>query len=143
MDHPLIPSGSLADWTEPLPQFQKDDLAVLLAQHSPEAVARLWLQAAGPSATHPFGGEKGSASVVDDFFNELRKLLCDDPSYEESRKQLIEAKAISREVCIAVVTGAIAAKIGLAASLLVPPAAIMLHVAGAVGVKAWCASCGR
>lgn len=130
-------------WLEALPNYQKDIVAELLSVTSNDynAAALSWLEASVDN-TSPFsGGPKSDKKYFEALKNEVYKLLCGDPDYDADRdelNQLIKSEK-SKTSLVAVISGIIGAKIGLAAAFVSPAVVILFMMITKTSLNAWCA----
>lgn len=135
-----IPSSEMSTWLAALKPYQRMHIEKLIAStDSAESAADRWLDANGPDATVGFGGPVNPKPYRDLFKAELRRFVCGDSAYDAEREKLVGQVGGAEAALISAASAAVAVKIGVAATMLVPPVALMLHVIGKAGVKAWCA----
>jgi len=135
-----IENSSLEDWISALKPYQSSSISQMAAELGEEEAVKQWLSANGPSSTVAFGGIPNPEPFFDRFMEEFRKFICGDEAYEEFRIQLGAESPVVKIILISVISAAIGATLGFAATLLAPAVAILLHLVGTMGVKAWCAA---
>jgi len=72
------------------------------------------------------------------FMVEFNKFVCGHDSYKDYHDELKKHKNITTTYLVAIISSALGAKFGLAASLLSPPIAILLFSVGQIGLNAYC-----
>ena len=137
-----IPNEDLESWLSALKPYQSSQIKALLASGRSETdIVDAWLSARGPDSTVSFGGTKESKPFRERFMEEFKKFVCGDRKYSKDRAQLTGKIEVAKTAVISAVSAAVASQIGAAAALLIPPVAVLLHVVGKVGLRAWC--CGE
>jgi hypothetical protein len=135
-----LPVSSIDEWLKELKPYQRNTITKLLEDHEPVDVAKSWITSEGSATTIPFGGVHNPKPFWDNFINEFNKFICDDREYENEKKELKKEAPISKALIIAVIGGALAQRLGLAASLLAPAIALLLFTVGNITVNAYCAT---
>ena len=135
-----IPNYGLNDWVSALKPYQTSSINSLLESNDPENSIKLWLSANGSEGTIQFGGASDNSSEPfwERFSEEFRKFVCGDESYDKFRSQLSTEAPIAKTIYISVISAALGATLGYAATLLAPAIALMLHLVGTMGKNAWC-----
>jgi hypothetical protein len=135
-----LPTFSLDDLLEGLKPYQKRSIKTLIASHGEEEAAKKWLAASGPSSTQQFGGQpQGNPQPFwDRLMAEFRLFVCGDKKYKKDRDKLLAQATPTAMFVVSGISSVIASTLGLAAALITPAIAILLHVVGKVGVNAWC-----
>ncbi len=134
-----IPSAELDDWLGELKPYQQNTMKQLLSSSSgPEEAAEKWVTACGAESVIPFGGDRDTRPFWEHLKHEFRKFLCDDNAYAEEKRALFAEGPVARAVLISVLSAAIGATIGYAATLLAPPVAILLWTVCRIGRNAYC-----
>ena len=110
----------------------------MLENDGPEQVVEKWISANGPTNTIGFGGAGNNKPFYDSFKTEFRKFICGSVDYDTERKKILDEGIVIKTVLISTASSAIAVKLGVMASLLVPAVALMFHVVGKIGINAWC-----
>lgn len=64
--------------------------------------------------------------------------MCGDESHESFRTQLSTEAPVAKTIYISVISAALGATLGYAATLLAPAVAIMLNLVCTMGINAWC-----
>lgn len=133
--------GTREDWIGALSKHEAETIKAMVASGlSLESVALNWLTKAGPDNTFPFGGENVEKGFFQRIQNELRKLICGDPSYDKLRKQIAGQLKQHKGKVVGMIAAAVGAIVGLSAVAIVPVVAIILSLVAEVGVNAWCAN---
>jgi hypothetical protein len=136
----FVDAAPVEEWLRALKPYQKVHLEALLKSgRSPEEAAELWLSARGAESTIGFGGTSDSKPFLDRFKAEFKQFVCGGQGYEQERSQLIGKMDAVKTAIISGVSSAIAVHVGTSATLLIPAVALMLHVVGKIGIRAWCA----
>jgi hypothetical protein len=136
----IIEDSPLEEWISALKPYQSSSIYQMATELGEEEAAKQWLSANGPSSTVGFGGASNPEPFFDRFKEEFRKFICGDDAYEEFRTQLGAESPVVKAIYISTISAAIGATLGYAATLLAPAVAILLHLVGTMGVKAWCAA---
>ncbi len=131
---------SLEDWLSELKVYQKKSIEKLVDEFGEEEAMGKWLSANGPKDNVPFGGiqTNDSKPFLEKFKTEFKKFICNHPDYEEERKKLNVESPISKAIWISIISAALGATLGFAATLLAPAVAIMLSIVGKMGINAFC-----
>ena len=138
-DHLTLPNEDLEAWLSALKPYQSSQIKALLeAGRSEHDVVDAWLSAQGPDSTAHFGGNGESKPFRDRFVEEFKKFVCGDKKYSKERAELVAKADVAKLVIVSAVSAAIGSEIGATAALLVPPVAVLLHIVGKIGLKAWC-----
>lgn len=134
-----LPSATIDEWVSELKTYQANSINQLLSENDPEETIKLWLSANGPNTTIQFGGANESPEpFFDRFKEEFRKSMCGDSAYESFRSQLSAETPVAKTIYISVISAALGATLGYAATLLAPAVAIMLNLVCTMGINAWC-----
>ena len=136
-----IPNIELNEWISELKPYQSSSINQLLDNNDCDAVVGLWLSANGPDTTIQFGGHSSESSVepfFERFQEEFRKVICGDEAYSQFRNQLSGEGPLTKGLLISVISSALGATFGFAATIFAPAVAIMLYLVGSMGVNAWC-----
>lgn len=134
-----LPSATIDEWVSELKTYQANSINQLLSENDPEETIKLWLSANGPNTTIQFGGANESPEpFIDRFKEEFRKFMCGDSAYESFRSQLSAETPVAKTIYISVISAALGATLGYAATLLAPAVAIMLNLVCTMGINAWC-----
>ncbi|MBE7640976.1 hypothetical protein GUB10_11590 [Salegentibacter sp. BLCTC] len=136
-----IENIKLEDWLSELKNYQKTSIESLISNYGEDEAIVKWLSAEGPNDTVPFGGNNkklDSEPFLNKFKDEFKKFICDHPDYSEERKKLKSQSNITNAIFISVISAALGATLGFAATLLAPAVAIMLAIVGRIGVNAYC-----
>lgn len=130
----------LEDWLTELKVYQKNSIETLVGKYGEEVAVEKWLSANGPKDNVPFGGIQATDTkpFLDKFKEEFKKFICNHPDYEEERKKLNEKSPLVKAIWISVISAALGATLGFAATLLAPAVAVMLSIVGKVGLNAYC-----
>ncbi len=133
---------SLNDWLLELKPYQRISIQSLIEKYGEEEAAEKWITANGPSNNMPFGGEsiRDTKPFFDRVKTEFNKFICGHPDYEEDRRKLNAESPIVKSIYISVISGALGATLGFAASLLAPAIAVLLGTIGKIGLNAYCES---
>lgn len=136
-----IPNLGIDGWLGELKPYQRNAMHTLLsASADEEEAARQWLTSNGPDSVAKFGGAAPDRSPFwDKFKDEFRAFVCGDEKYSDLRAKLDGQKPIAGTVLLTSISGAIGATLGFVPALLVPAVAIMLNIAGTMGLNAFCA----
>ena len=131
---------TLDDWLLELKKYQRDSISALIKEFGEEEAISKWLSAQGPKDNVPFGGiqSQNSKPFLDKFKSEFKKFICNDPEYQEERKKLNVESPVIKALYISVISSALGATLGFAATLLAPAVAIMLSIVGRIGINAYC-----
>lgn len=135
-----IPDCELDEWISELKPYQRNTIKQLLATMSPEEVAKKWIMASGSQNIIHFGGTSDPEPFWDRFKSEFRRFVCNDEAYVEEKKALLAEAPNHRVLVMSIISGAIGANIGYAATLLTPAVAVLLYTVGKIGVNAYCNS---
>ena len=135
-----VENSPLEEWLSALKPYQSNSIAKLVENLGEEEAAKQWLSANGPSSTVAFGGASNPEPFFDRFMEEFKKFICGDEAYEEFREQLGAESPVLKTIYVSVISTAIGATLGYTATLLAPAVAILLHLVGTMGVKAWCSA---
>lgn len=134
-----LPNATMDEWVSELKPYQANSINQFLSEHDPEEAIKLWLSANGPNTTIKFGGSNDSPEpFFDRFKEEFRKFICGDESYEEFRAQLSAETPVAKTIYISIISAALGATLGYAATLLAPVVAIMLNLVCTMGINGWC-----
>ena len=133
-----IPQGDVNDWLGVLKPYQRSTLQAFLTDGNPEAAAERWLGATGSPNIVPFGGAQDTKPFWDKFKAEFRRFICDDSAYLEEKKALSGEGPVSKAILVSVVSAAIGATIGYAATLLAPAVTLLLCAVSKMGRNAYC-----
>jgi hypothetical protein len=134
-----LPSATIDEWVSELKTYQANSINQLLSENDPEETIKLWLSANGPNTTIQFGGANESPEpFFDRFKEEFRKFMCGDSAYESFRSQLSAETPVAKTIYISIISAALGATLGYAATLLAPAVAIMLNLVCTMGINAWC-----
>ncbi len=135
-----LPIFSLDDLLGGLKVYQQNSITVLIAEHGEEEAAKKWLAANGPSSTQQFGGEPqgGSQPFWERLMAEFRLFICGDKKYKKDRDKLFAQANPTALFFVSSISSVIATTLGLVPALIMPVIAILLHIAGKIGVNAWC-----
>lgn len=128
------------EWLAALPQYQRQSIAALLADHDAVHVATIWLENSGPKDTAPFGGIRTAASnFYDNILKELQKAICGSEEYVVERKEFAEAtKGGGKFLLVGALSTAIAPHVGAAAAVIGPAVALTLGVVTNAGKATAC-----
>ena len=136
----IVPEGSIDDWLQELKPYQKNTLYVFLENNSYEESAKKWIANTGlPNISH-FGGTKNTTPFWEKFINEFNQFICNEKLYQKEKAELVKQSQVSKQLMIAVISGVLAAKLNIAASLLAPAVAALLCSVGTVSLNAYCSS---
>ena len=138
-----IPDAEPEEWLKELKPYQRSILQVFLQDASPEEAAEKWLESTGSPNIISFGGNRDSKPFWDRFKCEFRKFICDDDSYVEEKRALNEESTVSMILLVSMISAAIGATIGFAATLLAPAVTLLLCTVGKMGRNAFCATDGN
>jgi len=133
-----IPNIELDEWLSTLKPYQSKTLKELIASSTPDEAAEKWITATGPQNTISFGGEKDTKPFWNNFKEEFKKFICDGEAYTEERNALLAEGPISNALMVSVISSAIGAQIGFAATLLAPAVVVLLYSIGKIGRNAYC-----
>ncbi|GGG98772.1 hypothetical protein GCM10011416_16260 [Polaribacter pacificus] len=131
---------NLEDWLSELKVYQKNSIEQLVSEFGEEEAMEKWLSANGPKDNVPFGGiqTNDSKPFLDKFKAEFKKFICNHPDYEEEHNKLNVESPVTKAIWISIISAALGATLGFAATLLAPVVAIMLSIVGKMGIKAYC-----
>lgn len=136
-----IPNLELNEWLSDLKPYQRNQIIKLIVGDNVEIAAEKWVSANGPSHTIMFGGQANeSKPFYENFKREIAKFLCGHSDYSEQRKLLHSEAPVTKTVLLTLVSAAVATKIGVLESLIVPAVAVILHLIGKMTISAWCAT---
>ncbi len=135
-----IENIKLNDWLSELKEYQRNGINTLIENYGEEQAAEKWITSNGPSNNVPFGGEvvRDTKPFFERFKSEFSKFICGHPDYDEYRKKLGAESPIIRSTYIAVISAALGATLGFAATLLAPAIAVLLASVSKVGLNAFC-----
>ncbi|MCZ2258264.1 hypothetical protein [Sporosarcina sp. G11-34] len=106
----------------------------------PEDAAIAWLTATTEN-TSPFSAKKeDTSSYFDSIKNELYKLLCGNPEYDEERIELsgiIKSKD-NKTLIVSSISGIIGSKVGLSATFIAPVTVLLFMTISKVSINARC-----
>jgi hypothetical protein len=133
---------TLENWLSELKAYQRNSIVTLIDEYGEENAVEKWLSANGPKDNVPFGGIQTADTkpFLDKFKTEFKKFVCNHPDYEEDRKKLNLESPIVKGIWISVISAALGATLGFAATLLAPAVAVMLSIVGKMGLNAYCAN---
>lgn len=136
----FIQDITLENWLTELKAYQKNSIVLLIDKYGEDVAVEKWLSANGPKDNVPFGGIQTSNTkpFLDKFKIEFKKFICNHPDYEEERKKLNMESPVVKVMWISVISAALGATLGFAATLLAPAVAVMLSIVGKMGLKAYC-----
>jgi hypothetical protein len=136
----VVDDAPLDEWLSALKPYQEKHIRALLdSGRTVEEAADLWVSAKGLDGTIVFGGSRDSKPFLDRFKAEFKKFICGDQAYDEERKKLVGIGSAGKTAVISGISTAIAPHVGASAVLLIPSVALLLHVVGKIGIRAWCA----
>lgn len=139
-DSQTIPAFSLEVLLDTLKTYQRETMGALIKENGEEEAAKIWLAANGPSSTQQFGGDPADPKPFwDRFYDEFRKFICGDKKYKKERDELLSKSAPTAILLVSTISSLIATTLGLAAALVTPVVAVLLHTVGKIGITAWCA----
>lgn len=132
--------GDLEGFIEALPPYQRSSVEVMLSRAgTPLEAARLWLEAAGPVDTAPFGGSSKAAQLLlENLVREMAKAICGSEQYQEEREPLLQAASAGKYAVAAAVGAVIGPHVGAAAVVLAPAIVLILSVVAEAGKKTVC-----
>lgn len=130
----------LSEWLEELKQYQRISIESMIARFGAEQAAENWITSNGPVNNIPFGGQNqiDTKPFYNRFKSEFKKFVCGHSDYEEYRKKLGAESPVIKATYIALISAALGATLGFAATLLAPAVAILLGIVGEIGLKAYC-----
>jgi hypothetical protein len=130
----------LEDWLDELKPYQRSSIDFLIEKNGFEKAAEIWITSNGPASNVPFGGiSQDTKPFFDRFKLEFQKFICGHPDYESDRQKLGTESQTAKAVYISIISGAVGAKIGYAATLLIPAVVILLGTIGQMGLNSYCA----
>lgn len=133
-----IPQAEVSEWLAVLKPYQRSTIEFFLQNSSVEEAAEKWLSSTGSPNIVPFGGSANTKPFWDRFIGEFKKFICDDDAYIEEKTALKGEGPVSKALMVSVVSAAIGANIGYAATLLAPAVALMLCTVGKMTKNAYC-----
>lgn len=135
-----IPTASLSDWLSVLKPYQREIVDVLLVKENQNAerAAEKWLTATGATNIIPFGGVGNHKPFWDNFKSEFIRFLCDKTAYTEIKAGISNESPLVKTLWVSVISSAIGAKLGYAATLLAPAVALLLSAIGKISLQAYC-----
>lgn len=138
-----IVNESLDTWLDTLKPYQRNTIKALLEKHGndEEKVAQIWLSSIGPINTATFGGLPSSTPNKNYFKclkNELNKLICDDESYVDEKKQILEKGNLINVCASSQIAILLSPIVGVSVPILTPAIVLMLHLISKVSVNAYC-----
>ncbi len=135
-----IESIGLSEWLLELKPYQRVGIKTLIDSYGEEKAAEKWITFRGPCTNIPFGGENNidTKPFFDRFKYEFKKFMCGHPDYEEYRRKLGSESPVLKGMYISVISSALGATLGFAATLLAPAVAILLACVGKMGLNAYC-----
>jgi len=133
---------TLENWLSELKAYQRNSIVTLIDEYGEENAVEKWLSANGPKDNVPFGGLQSTDTkpFLDKFKTEFKKFVCNHPDYDEERKKLNMESPVVKAIWISVISAALGATLGFAATLLAPVVAVMLSLVGKMGLNAYCAN---
>lgn len=136
----ILPTFSLDELLAALKPYQRNSIATLIAAHGEEEAAKKWLAANGPSSTQQFGGQQqgNPQPFWERLMAEFRLFVCGDKKYKKDRDKLLAQATPTAMFVVSGVSSVIASTLGLAAALITPAIAILLHIVSKIGINAWC-----
>ena len=124
-----IPSFSLQEWINSLSAYQQECLQQILLHSRPEQAAQIWISSREPLNALPLDGPRAACRSWQDFSNELDRFLYDEGSYANEKELLRGQRHPSGKQVLEVLGPAIAGKLGVAPSSLMPAIALGLYSA--------------
>lgn len=136
-----IPEYGLQEWIDELPPHQRDIAnGLLAATGDAEQAARLWITTQESGIVHLGGNRVDTASWWSSFRTEFDRFICDDDAYAKEKRELQKEVPITKMTLTAVISGAIALKIGFTATFLAPAVVLLLFAVGKMTLNSYCAS---
>jgi hypothetical protein len=136
-----VPNDKIDDWIIELKPYQRNTIKRLLKKgKEPEEIAKTWLTTQGTSNTIPFGGVRDAKPFWDNFVKEFNKFICDENEYKNEKSAFQKESSVSKGILISVISAALGARIGFAATLLVPAVTLLLFCVGKMTKNAYCAT---
>lgn len=133
-----IPSNTLDEWLHELKPYQANSVKELNKSNDLEEVAKIWITTQGNETTVPFGTTEDTKPFWNKFKEEFNKFICDDDSYKDEKNNLLKESYVSNALLISMISAALGATIGFAATILAPAVAIMLSIVSKIGKTAYC-----
>lgn len=137
-----IENLSLEEWYTCLKPYQKNIIEQLVAKYGEEKAAEEWLIARGPSQTATFGGE--ASSNTDNYWNRFRdemdKLICGHPDYENEQKKFLTAGKTLGVGGITALSTWLSPIVCVSSSILVPSIILVLSTVSKMGINAYCST---
>jgi hypothetical protein len=133
-----IPDESLENWLSQLKTYQKNSITELLKSNDELKTAEIWVTSTGPKNIVTFGGEPKQKPFWNNLKMEFDQFLCNDSVYIKEKNSLKEESPISQALIVSTISGALGAKLGLAATLLAPAIVLLLYCASKITLKAYC-----
>lgn len=133
------------DWLSVLTPYQRNNFEALLKTNTAEGAAQKWLISMGSPGFARFGGESNPQPSWKRFRNELRRFICDEDAYPETKerlKKIFDKKENFLLLIACEISEAIGDSLGFFGSQLTALVAIMLSVATDLGKRAFCSSAG-
>lgn len=135
-----IPNESLDSWINELKTYQKSTIRTFLENGSPEEAAEKWLTTIGNPNIASFGGSQIDPKPFwNKFKSECKKFICDENSYVEEKKGLINQSGLTKTIIISTISGHIGSVLGTTGTLVAPAVTLMLFVVGSMSINAYCA----
>jgi hypothetical protein len=135
-----ISNIELGDALNTLKPYQKNTLLALIEQYGDEGAAEAWLSSGGPDGMTKFGGSIGNAKPFwEAVKKEFKKLICGDTAYDDVRSKIEPISKNNIDYAINFIALSVATSLAVPHPLIVPVIAILIHIAGKVTVRAWCA----
>lgn len=133
--------GSIDEWVEGLPSYQREHIKLMMTSASPTDVAIEWLSNSGSAETAPFGGVRvGATLFYDKLLVEIQKVICGNEEYENERKEIVSAGNAGKMFIVAAISTAVAPHVGAVAVVIGPAVALILAVVGKAATGAACES---
>ena len=138
MDMLNIPNEDIDSWISELKPYQQKPMKEFLNCLSIEEAAEKWVSSTGSVNIVQFGGTQNSKPFWNRFKDEFDRFLCDRSAYAEEKQEIAKHGNASKAIFISSISAAIGAKLGMAGTLLAPPVALLLCVAGKMSINAYC-----
>lgn len=133
-----IQDCELDDWLSVLKPYQRDIISQLVSKYGEEKAIEKWITASGPISMVKFGGDGNKKPFLDRYKNEFNKFICGHPDYNDERLVLNQKSETLRTTMVSTISSLIGVKLGIAGAILAPVIVLSLHIAGKMGVKAYC-----
>jgi hypothetical protein len=130
-----LPNKTQEEWLQEIPSQHLSYISDLLKNNDELTTAELWL-----AKNISLGNirNRDSDSFFERFQEEFKNFICDDTTYSEDKAKLKSSTNHIEKTLISTVSTLIALKLGVTATVLVPPVILLFSALGKIGLKAFC-----